>query len=153
VGSSAPGRADDGLHRQIAAALGARGQHYTPARRMIVDALARARRPATISELLGITDGLAASTAYRNLTVLAGAGIISRVSGADEFGRFELSEQYGGRHHHHVVCTDCGLVLDTGAPSGLEAALAETMRAAAKANGFDITGHRLELIGRCTSCR
>jgi Fe2+ or Zn2+ uptake regulation protein len=151
--SSTGGRADDGLHRQIAMILSARGQHYTPARRMIIDALARAGRPATIAELQTATEGLAASTAYRNLTVLTAAGIVTRVSGADEFGRFELSERQSGQHHHHVVCTDCGLVLDTGAPPGLEEALAETMRAAAQANGFDITGHRLELVGRCTSCR
>lgn len=151
--TSTTGRADHDLHRRIAVILNARGQQYTPARRAIVDALARSGRPATIGELLTAADGLAASTAYRNLTVLSEAGVVTRVSGADEFGRFELSEQYGGRHHHHVVCTDCGLVLDTGAPPRLEAALADMMRAVAKADGFDITGHHLELVGRCTSCR
>jgi Fur family transcriptional regulator, ferric uptake regulator len=144
---------DHDLHQRIAEILAARGQHYTAARHMVVEALASSGRPATISELLGATPGLAASTAYRNLTVLSEAGVVTRISGAGEFGRFELSEQFSGLHHHHVVCTDCGLVLDTGAPPGLEAALAETIQAAAQANGFDITGHRLELVGRCTSCR
>jgi Fe2+ or Zn2+ uptake regulation protein len=144
---------DHDLHQRITGILAARGQHYTSARRMVVDVLAGFGRPATISELLEATPGLAASTAYRNLTVLSEAGVVTRVSGTDEFGRFELSEKFSGLHHHHVVCTDCGLVLDTGAPAGLEAALAETMQAAAQANGFDITGHHLELVGRCTSCR
>lgn len=144
---------DHDLHQRIAVILAARGQHYTAARRLIIEALAGVGRPATIGELLGATHGLAASTAYRNLTILSEAGVVTRISGADEFGRFELSEEFSGLHHHHVVCTDCGLVLDTWAPPGLEAALTETMRAAAQANGFDITGHRLEMVGRCTNCR
>jgi Fe2+ or Zn2+ uptake regulation protein len=109
--------------------------------------------PATIAELLAASPGLAASTAYRNMTVLGAAGIVIRLGGTDEFARFELSEELSGQHHHHVVCTDCGLVLDTGSSPGLEAALTESIRDITQAGGFEITGHRLELVGRCGSCQ
>jgi Fe2+ or Zn2+ uptake regulation protein len=51
------------------------------------------------------------------------------------------------------VCTDCGLVLDTGSSPGLEAALTESIRDITQAGGFEITGHRLELVARCGSCQ
>lgn len=141
------------LHHQVALLLGAQQQRYTAQRRVIVSALADLDRPATIGELLEATPGLPPSTAYRNLAVLGEADVVRRVNGSDDFARFELSEKLSGHHHHHVVCVQCGLVMDAAASSRLEAALAETARAIAEANGFDVTDHRLELVGRCTSCR
>ncbi|HEX8008549.1 MAG TPA: Fur family transcriptional regulator [Trebonia sp.] len=146
-------RPDGDLHGRIALLLAAHGQKYTTARRVIVDALVTTGRPATITELLSAAPGLATSTAYRNMTVLGEAGIVVRLGGTGEFARFELSEELSGRHHHHIVCTDCGLVLDTGSSPGLEAALAESVRDLTQAGGFEITGHRLELVGRCSSCQ
>jgi Fe2+ or Zn2+ uptake regulation protein len=144
---------DGDLHGRIRMLLAADGQQYTTARQAIVNALAAIGHPATIAELLAASPGLAASTAYRNMTVLGDAGIVVRLGGTDEFARFELSEELSGQHHHHVVCTDCGLVLDTGSSPGLEAALTESIRDITQAGGFEITGHRLELVGRCGSCQ
>ena len=92
--------------------------------RAIVSALAATGHPATIAELLTAAPGLAASTAYRNTAVLGEAGVVIRTGGKAEFARFELSEELSGQHHHHIVCTDCGLVLDTSSSPGLKAALA-----------------------------
>jgi Fur family transcriptional regulator, ferric uptake regulator len=147
------GNGDDATHQRIAPLLARRGQHYTAARRALVSALIQLGRPATIAEVTEAAPGLATSTAYRNLTVLTDAGIVSRVSGSDEFGRFELSQTFSGSHHHHVICADCGLVLDARASERLEAALEEAAKAVAEANGFAITDHRLELVGRCGSCQ
>lgn len=145
---------DRELHGQVALLLSTRDQRYTAQRRQIVRALAKLGRPATIGELVEAATGVPLSTAYRNLSILGEANVVRRVGGADGFTRFELSEQLSGQHHHHhVVCESCGLVIDAAASPALEAALAETARAIAKANGFDVTEHRLELVGRCTSCR
>ena len=141
------------LHQRLATLLSDGGQHYTAGRRALVEALAALRRPATIGELVAAVPGLAVSSAYRNLTVLSEAGAVTRVNGGDEFGRFELSEQVSGEHHHHVVCAGCGLVLDARAPDQLEAALDAAARAVAEVNNFAIVGHRLELVGRCVDCQ
>lgn len=141
------------LHRRVASLLDARGQRYTPGRRGLIEALAALGRPAAIGELVAAAPGLATSTAYRNLTVLSEAGAVARVSGSDEFGRFELSEQLSGEHHHHAVCVGCGIVLDTRVSALLEAALDEAARAVAEANDFAVAGHRLEMVGRCGDCR
>jgi len=141
------------VHRDVAVRLSRSDQRYTRQRRAIVDALGAIARPATIGELLDAVPGLPPSTAYRNLTVLASAHVVRRVSGADEYGRFELSEELSGEHHHHAVCDVCGLVVDVTASPVLEHALADTARAIALDNGFDVAEHRLELVGRCASCR
>lgn len=143
----------DDLHANSARLLAAHRQKYTKARRAMVAALAAMGHPATIAELLGAVPGLAASTTYRNITVLGQAGIVTRISGTGEFGRFELAEELAGQHHHHITCTNCGLVLDTRSSASLEAALSESIRELTKAGSFEITGHRLELVGRCVSCR
>jgi len=38
-------------------------------------------------------------------------GVVRRVAGADDHGRFELAEELSG-HHHHLVCARCGKVED-----------------------------------------
>lgn len=144
--------ADERTHRDVAFRLAGSEQRYTRQRRMMVDALSSFSRPATIAELLDAVPDLPVSTAYRNLAVLADAGVVRKVSGSDEFGRFELAEEVSGHHHHHAVCSRCGLVIDATSSPRLEAALAETARAIAKENGFDVSDHRLELVGRCSRC-
>ena len=141
------------LHRRVGLLLDARGQRYTTGWRGLIEALAGLGLPVTIGELMAAAPGLAASTAYRNLTVLSEAGAVTRVNGGGEFGRFELSEEVSGQHHHHVVCAGCGLVLDARAPDRLEALLDEVASSVAEVNNFAIVGHRLELVGRCGDCR
>jgi Fe2+ or Zn2+ uptake regulation protein len=144
--------ADDATHRDVGLRLARNEQRYTRQRRTLVDALAAIGRPATIGELLEAVPELPTSTAYRNLAVLGDAGVVRRVNGTDEFGRFELAEEVSGHHHHHAVCSSCGLVIDATSSTRLEMALAETARAIAAENGFDVADHRLELVGRCSSC-
>ena len=144
--------ADDRTHRDVAFRLARQEQRYTRQRRMMINALSAIGRPATIGELLDAVPDLPLSTAYRNLAVLGDAGVVRRINGSDEFGRFELAEEVSGQHHHHAVCTNCGLVIDATSSSRLESALAETARAIAEENGFDVADHRLELVGRCRGC-
>ncbi len=141
------------LHREVALRLAMFDQRYTRNRRALVEALLEADRPSTIGELLELAPAVPKSTAYRTLTLLGEVGVVRRVSGADDFGRFELSEELSGHHHHHVVCGTCGLVMDVTASPHLEQALEETARAIAVANGFAIEEHRLELLGTCSGCR
>jgi len=122
-------------------------QRYTTSRRALVQALLDAERPLTITEILGMPQ----SSAYRNLTVLCDAGVTRRVPGTDDLGRFELAEDLAG-HHHHVLCANCGSLVDFAASARLERALAEASRQVAEQTGYEITGHRLDFDGRCPDC-
>jgi Fe2+ or Zn2+ uptake regulation protein len=126
-------------------------QRYTTGRRTIVEELAAAGRPLTMSELLSQRADLAQSSAYRNLTSLEQAGVVHRIVGTDEYARFELAEDLAG-HHHHLICSSCGAVADFTISPELEAALADAFSEAAGAAGFAAEHHRLDLLGRCGRC-
>ncbi len=142
------------MHGEAALRLAALDQRYTRGRRAIVAALSDAARPLTVPEILSGTarGSVPVSSAYRNLTVLLEAGVAHRLPGADEFARYELAEELAG-HHHHLVCEKCGRVADVDTSSRLEKALAEAAAVAAAENGFDVTGHRIDLLGLCDDCR
>jgi Fe2+ or Zn2+ uptake regulation protein len=127
-------------------------QRYTPLRRALVDTLSDAARPLTIPELLARRPELPQSTAYRNVTTLIEAGVVRRVAGTADHSRFELTEDLAG-HHHHLVCVECGTVVDVHASPRLERALAEASTAAAAEHSFDVDEHQFDLIGRCADCR
>ncbi len=137
----------------IAARLDRAGQRYTSQRRAIVDAIAGAGRPVTTPELLARTGHrLSQSSVYRNLAVLADAGVVQRLSTGGDFDLFELAEELSGDHHHHLHCTSCGLVIDVPAGPRLERAVAAEAAELAVDLGFSVTGHRVDLYGRCASC-
>lgn len=141
------------VHEEAAARLGSVGQRYTQGRRAIVEVLASSERPLTVPEMLanGRPGAIPQSSAYRNLAVLVEAAVVRRLTANDEFARYELAEDLAG-HHHHLHCDNCGAVADVDAPEALEQALADAARIAAAQSGFEITGHRMDLVGRCADC-
>ncbi|MCB0986158.1 MAG: transcriptional repressor [Microthrixaceae bacterium] len=140
----------DDLHGAIGELLGDDGQRYTTGRRNLVEVLRRASRPLTAAEILA-AGSLPLSSAYRNLAVLEACGVVHRVAGTDELARFELAEDLTD-HHHHLICTECGTVLDFTVPDALEADLAAVTAEVASATGFRTRHHRLDLLGRCADC-
>lgn len=125
---------------------------YTSNRRRIVQALHESTDPQTIADLLDATRDLAQSSAYRNLGVLETAGVVHRIVTTDDHARFELTEDITGAHHHHLVCTDCGDVLDIGLSDALEQRIHDELTAAAESLGFIGAHHRIDLIGSCSAC-
>lgn len=139
------------LHQTADERLARDGQRYTSNRRALVDALRSAERPVTVFELLELIGGLAQSSAYRNLAVLEEAGVVHRLVTADDTARFELSEDLTG-HHHHLMCSVCGEVVDIEVPPGLEEQITELADEAGRRHGFRVEHHRLDLLGVCTRC-
>ena len=140
------------LHVTIAQRLRGDGLRYTGSRRKVVDVLASTDRPLTLPEILDRADGLAQSSAYRNLTELISAGVVHRIVSGDEYSHFELAEDLTS-HHHHLVCTRCGRVTDFTVDDELEAALDAALDAAARRQGFEPEHHRLDVGGTCADCR
>jgi Fur family ferric uptake transcriptional regulator len=82
-------------------------------------------------------------TVYRNLEFLAAAGTILRLDGCGSQMRFDGTAE----NHDHVRCTTCGRVDDVpGGPVALK-------KTRPSVNGYEITGHRLEYLGYCKSCK
>jgi Fe2+ or Zn2+ uptake regulation protein len=139
------------MHEHAALRLAGQEQRYTPVRRALVATLAEAGRPLSIPEILASNLELPQSSAYRNVTTLIEAGVVRRVTGVDDHGRFELAEELAG-HHHHLACGRCGKVEDVAPSARLERAMAEAARVAAEEEGYEVTGHQFDLVGVCPSC-
>lgn len=86
--------------------------------------------------------GLSFDTIYRNLSVFVELGILemTELEGEKHF-RFACSR---GEHHHHFICTDCGRTTE------IDVCPMEEVKASLK--GFDISGHKFEIYGRCPEC-
>src|SRR5882762_8353858 len=136
----------DAVRVSVVARLRGVGQRLTPNREVLIDTLAASPRPLTIPEVLDRQPGLAQSSVYRNLVVLEEASILHRVMGTDEFARWELAEDLT-EHHHHLICTSCGVVEDVPASAGLERSVAAAATAVTQATGFVTERHRLDLVG------
>ncbi len=138
-------------HDAVALRLAGLDQRYTPLRRVLVETLASSPRPLTMPEILAAAPELPQSSAYRNVTTLIEAGVVRRVTGTDEHGRYELAEEISG-HHHHLVCAACGRVEDVSPSPRLERALGDAARIVADEQGYQVIEHRVDLLGLCPSC-
>ena len=88
----------------------------------------------------GLDVGLA--TVYRTLNLLSDAGLVEQKQFSE--GRFVYEIVEPGGHHDHLICLDCGAVIEF-ANDEIER-LQETV--AAK-HQFKLTSHRLDLFGHC----
>ena len=83
-------------------------------------------------------------TVYRNLTLLAKQGEISKISCGETSDRFDIRTD----PHYHVICEKCGRVED------LPDMDMQAVNAWAGENyDGDIFGHQLYFYGRCRECR
>jgi len=126
------------------------GQRLTPRRRSLLEILRSAAHPLTIHEILDRGKDLAMSSAYRNLTVLEQAGVVHRFVTREDFARYELAEELT-EHHHHLVCSSCGLVRDLPSDVNVER-LMKAVTARATEEGFSPIAHRLDIVGLCADC-
>jgi Fe2+ or Zn2+ uptake regulation protein len=142
----------DELHGLVEARLRRVDQRYTAGRRAIIELLVRAGRPVSIGDIADRLPSLPRSSAYRHLVDLEVAGVVRRVAGGDEFARFELAEDLT-EHHHHLVCVECGKVIDVTPSAEFEHDVATTLDALAASVGFEPHSHRLDVLGLCATCR
>jgi Fe2+ or Zn2+ uptake regulation protein len=140
------------LHEVVSARLRQQDQRYTRGRRALIEVLGAADAPLTILEVLERGRSLAQSSAYRNLAALEQAGVVHRIIASHEHARYELAQDLT-EHHHHLICSRCGVVRDFTVPDELEADLERTLRRTAASNDFDADHHRLDLVGICAACR
>lgn len=88
---------------------------------------------------------VARATIFRTLDALAGLGVVERLdlpSGDHAFVACEPA------HHHHVVCSSCGIAADV--PDQGIRAVVDTI---ARETGFLVERHRVELFGLCPRCQ
>ena len=119
---------------------------------MVVDAIARATAPLSAHEVHEVVgSAVPLSSLYRIIGDLVSAGVLIRLEFAEGFARFELDEELA-EHHHHLVCTECGDVIDLELPD-LERTIDRASEGIRQRAGFRPRSHRLDFFGECSACR
>lgn len=97
--------------------------------------------------LLDAGDDVGLATVYRVLTQFEAAGLVARHNFEEGRAVFELDS---GEHHDHIVCTECGAVVEF-----VDNVIERRQREVAERHGFEIADHSLVIYGRCArkSCK
>ena len=132
------------VHKTSLDFLKERGYKVTGARRKILDILKNNHKPFSIKDIQEKVKNIDPVTIYRNLEQFAKLGIVNKLSFGGERAYFEYSE----KHHHHVVCTNCGRVEELSGCS-----VSTELPSMKKPKSFSkISHHSLEFFGLCISC-
>ncbi|MGI9035066.1 MAG: Fur family transcriptional regulator [Pyrinomonadaceae bacterium] len=86
------------------------------------------------------------TTVYRTLKLLTEAGLAREVRLGD--GRTYYEHNYNLEHHDHMICTECGKVIEF-----FSAELEAMQDEMAAQHGFKPTHHSLRILGVCEACQ
>jgi Fur family transcriptional regulator, ferric uptake regulator len=85
------------------------------------------------------------TTVYRTLKLLTRLGLATQRKFADGETRYEPASE--GSHHDHLICLDCGKIIEFE-----DQTLEALQNGIAQRHRFKISHHRMELYGRCEEC-
>jgi Fur family ferric uptake transcriptional regulator len=138
------------VERELLNKLKQRGYKLTPQRRAVLKTFARSWHHLTPAEIYEKVrreyPSIGLVTVYRTLEILVELGLICEVN-PEGSSRSYLTKRESG-HHHHLVCSGCGAVVEftTYALNELEQRLSRDF-------GFRIKDHLLEFKGLCPACQ
>ena len=122
------------------------GLKTTAQRDLIVDEFLRCGGHVSIEELLARVrrrqPRVGYVTVYRTLRLLQAADLAVARQFGDGQTRFEVADRHA--HHDHLICTDCGLIVEVTEPE-----IERRQEEAARRLGFRVESHKLELYARC----
>jgi Fur family ferric uptake transcriptional regulator len=134
--------------RDIASRLSQKGYRMTPQRIMILEAIEGASGHISAEEIYRDIrrryPGLNISTVYRTLELLKDMGLVTETDMGDGRVRFH---SIGHEHHHHLVCSKCGKVIDLD-----ESMLAPLTDMLAVKYAFRADLKHLAIFGHCKAC-
>jgi Fur family ferric uptake transcriptional regulator len=138
------------IERSILSSIKERGYKITPQRRAVLKAIADSQDHLTPAELhqrarqerpdIGLV------TVYRTLEMLADVGLICEMHSGGNCRSYLLRRPE--EHHHHLICSDCGQVVDFG-----DCDLDQLEQKLSRDTGFAMEEHLLEFLGRCPACQ
>lgn len=121
-----------------------RGRRATSPRRMVLEAMESLGEHFSAEELAARVPTVGRATVYRTLRLLQDEGLLCRVQLERGGLNYRLTQR---GHHHHLTCTACGAIQDFG-----DFEISATLEEIAARSGFRMTGHWIEMYGRCAGC-
>lgn len=137
------------LLRRIDSDIARLGGKRSKSRERIIEAFFGAAGHVTVEDLTRAVRekhrGIGGATVYRTLKLLARLGYARELDFGEGARRYESSL---AAHHDHLVCVECGVVLE------FEQRQIEALQEqVARRHGFLAARHRLEIFGTCRACR
>ena len=141
--------------RSIITTIKRHGFKLTPQRRAVVHTIASSQdhlTPIAIFEKVRQNHpGIGLVTIYRTLKLLAELDLICELHSGENCPSYITGTPH--QHHHHLVCSGCGKVVDFASPRLIEHNVAELEGMLSHESGFRIDEHRLEFTGLCRLCQ
>ena len=136
--------------KKIATVLKKHGYKLTRQRRMVLSAIALSHEhltPADIYErVCQEHPDIGLVTIYRTIDILTKLGLICEVHSGGNCRSYLMRRP--SEHHHHLICSECGTVIDF-----TNCDLDELGQRLSQETGFKIEDHLLEFLGQCQDCR
>ncbi|MGM7703298.1 peroxide-responsive transcriptional repressor PerR [Pseudalkalibacillus sp. Hm43] len=124
------------------------GVRITPQRHAILEYLIQTLSHPTADEIYKALESkfpnMSVATVYNNLRVFKNAGLVKELTYGDSSSRFDCVTT----DHYHVICEECGKIVDFSYP-GLD----EVENVAEHVTGFKVNNHRMEVYGTCPDCQ
>lgn len=122
------------------------GFKATPGRLALLELLWAEQKPLAVEAIAAKMEGeINEVTLYRALEAFAAKGIIRRVDLGHSHAHYEMEKS----HHHHLVCTSCGVVEDVDV-CAVPKVESHVLKASSRFKS--IYSHNLEFFGSCVRC-
>jgi len=122
----------------------------TKQRRTVLEIFLECKNHVSVEELYNVVlktePKIGLATVYRTLALLTKSGLALEMDFGDGQKRYESS--YKSVHHDHMVCTECGKILEFNHPL-----IEKYQEEVAMEKNFKITSHKLDLFGLCQDCK
>lgn len=124
-----------------------RAGYFATKNRLELFAALRQDRSPTVADLLKQLSHQNQATIYRNLNLFKRLGLV-HVTELGWKSRVQLSSLFK-RHHHHLRCKGCQVVIHLRENANLE----KFLNAVATERGFTEVDHQVEITGLCPNCQ
>lgn len=134
------------------------GYKMTQPREIILDVFSRAKKHLSAEdiymEVYKIYQGIGLTTIYRTLDILINTGMVSRHDFGDGRSRYELIRDSKDKHHHHLICLNCGKIIDYSDFIDEEIKLFDKLeKVLSEKHNFEIKYHQVGFYGLCDKCK
>ncbi len=131
---------------------------WTGPREEVFNGLLRTRQHLTAKDLFAhirpSNPDIGLTTVYRTLEALERADLVRRTSTQSGEVRFEYKRGDQNDHHHHLICSECGTIVNYRDFEKEELDLVRRCEAVLGTKyGFLIRDHNIDFIGLCPDCR